>query len=427
MVTLTSAENALKTVYLGVVSNQLNINANPLLGKINQTTKDVWGKEVRKLAPFGINGGIGAGTEDGNLPMAAGNNYVQFISELKNLYGKIEISDKALRASSNNAGAFVNLLNSEMEGLIKASSFNFGRMLYGDGSGKLATVVSYDSTSGYVTVDSVKNLIEGMVIDTYNTTGKIAGVSSLRITYVDRVNKKFLTNLAVGGSNVFTANDTIYVQNSKDLEINGLGKIFSNSTTLYGLNRANYPWLSPFTKTNAGEISDELIQSAVDFLEENSGSTIDFITCSAAVKRAYQQYLGAFRRNIDVTELAGGYKAISFNGIPVVSDRFIEDDTMYLLNTKEFSLHQLCDWKWLEGEDGRILKQKNGYPTYTATLVKYADLICDKPNGQAKITGISSNISNPLTSINTNLATIKSTTDTLSSNYATVNASSLTV
>ena len=63
MVTLQSAENALKTVYLGVVANQLNINANPLLGKIKQSTSDVWGKEIRKLAPFGINGGIGAGTE----------------------------------------------------------------------------------------------------------------------------------------------------------------------------------------------------------------------------------------------------------------------------------------------------------------------------------------------------------------------------
>ena len=59
MVTLSSAENALKSVYLGVVANQLNVNANPLLGKIKQSTKDVWGKEIRKMAPYGINGGIG--------------------------------------------------------------------------------------------------------------------------------------------------------------------------------------------------------------------------------------------------------------------------------------------------------------------------------------------------------------------------------
>ena len=74
MVSLETAESALKTLYLGVVSEQLNINANPLLAKIEQTSNDVWGKEVVKLAPYGVNGGVGAGDETGNLPKANGNN-----------------------------------------------------------------------------------------------------------------------------------------------------------------------------------------------------------------------------------------------------------------------------------------------------------------------------------------------------------------
>nr|MDD3862439.1 phage major capsid protein [Clostridia bacterium] len=110
-VTITSAEAALKSVYLGVVANQLNINSNPLLAKIRQSSANIWGKEIIKLAPYGINGGIGAGSEEGSLPTAGGNKYVQFKAGLKNLYGKIEISDKAIRASENNVGAFVNLLN----------------------------------------------------------------------------------------------------------------------------------------------------------------------------------------------------------------------------------------------------------------------------------------------------------------------------
>ena len=48
---------------------------------------------------------------------------------------------------------------------------------------------------------------------------------------------------------------------------------------------------------------------------------------------------------------------------------------MYLLNTDDFALHQLCDWKWLEGEDGKVIKQVADKPVYKATLVKYADLI----------------------------------------------------
>ena len=94
MVTLSTADSALKEVYLGVVSNQLNTSINPLLAKINQTTSDVWGKEIIKMAPYGLNGGIGAGTEDGELPNAGSNNYAQFVLTLKNLYGKLEISDK---------------------------------------------------------------------------------------------------------------------------------------------------------------------------------------------------------------------------------------------------------------------------------------------------------------------------------------------
>ena len=98
-------------------------------------------------------------------------------------------------------------------------------------------------------------------------------------------------------------------------------------------------------------------------------------------------------------ELEGGFKAISHNGIPVVADRFVDDDTLYLLNTDDFTMHELCDWNWLAGEDGRILKQNAGYPTYSATLVKYAELICDKPAGQAKISNIKSTVTNPFSEI----------------------------
>lgn len=400
MVSLTSASNALKNVYLGVVANQLNVNANPLLGKIEQSTKDVWGKKIIKLAPYGINGGIGAGTETGKLPTAGENKYVQFTSELKNLYGKIEISDKAMRASMNSAGAFVNLLNAEMEGLIKASSFNFGRMLYGDGSGLLAKVTNYNSSTKVVTCDSVRNLIEGMIVDFYSGSTAVSNGQGIRINYVDRVNKTITLDMPANAPTI-AKDQTIYVQNSKDLEITGLGAIFSDSSTLYGLTRSDYKWLKPYTSTTSQEIADDVIQGALDHLEEVGGSTANFITCSNAVRKAYQKYLSYFRRNIDIMELAGGYKAMTYNGVPIYADRFVEDDTMYVLNTDEFTLHQLCDWKWLEGEDGRVIKQNANEATYSATLVKYADLICNKPNAQAKISGILSTVTNPFVTTST--------------------------
>ena len=142
MIDLNSAQNALKDAYLMAACNQLNTNTNPLFAKIKQSSSDVYGKQIIKVAPVGINGGIGAGTETGSLPTANENSYVQFKTTLKNLYGTIEISDKAVRASANSNGAFIDLLNAEMEGLLQSSKFNLGRMLYGDGSGVLATATS---------------------------------------------------------------------------------------------------------------------------------------------------------------------------------------------------------------------------------------------------------------------------------------------
>lgn len=386
MVTLNSADKALKTLYLGVVSEQLNTEINPLLAKIKQTTADVWGKEVRRVAQYGINGGVGAGTEDGELPIAAGNNYEQLVSTLKNLYGTIEISDKAMRASNNDAGAFVNLLNAEMEGLLKASSYHFGRMLFGDGTGILASVISASGTT--TTCVDVKNIVEGVVVDFITSAGeKISGATGRRVLVVDRVNNNFTVSGGELPSTIVTGTK-IVVQGSYNNEITGLGAIFKTTGSIYGLNRSTNKWLIPYIKNNVGEISETVIQAAIDYLEENAGSKVNFIVCSSGVKRAFQQHLAAYKRNVDVMDLKGGYKAISYNGIPIVSDRFCPKGTMYLLNTDDFALHQLCDWKWLEGEDGKVIKQVAGKPVYTATLVKYADLICSRPCGQAMLSGI---------------------------------------
>lgn len=385
MVTLTSADNALKSYYLGAITQQLNTEINPFLAKIKQSTADVWGKEVRRLAQYGVNGGVGAGTEEGDLPSAAGNNYEQFVTTLKNLYGTIEISDKAVRASENNVGAFVNLLNAEMDGLIRSSAFNFGRMLFGDGSGVLCKVVSVSGNT--VTADGVKNLIEGMVVDVLAAGGApISGAKGRRVVAVDRAAKTFtLSGDALTG---VAKDNLVCVQGSYNLELTGLGAIFKDTGSLYGLDRATHKWMIPYMQSSVGTLSETVMQKAIDWLEERAGSRVDFIVCSWGVKRALQNLLSENRRSTDVEVLAGGYKAMTYNGIPVVADRFCPDGTMYLLNTSDFCLHQLCDWKWLEGDDGKVLKQIAGKPLYTATLVKYADLVCARPCGQAMLTGI---------------------------------------
>ena len=387
MVTLSSAQNALKSVYLDVLSEQLNINSNALLSKIKHTNKDVYGKEIIKLAPYGLNGGICASSETGTLPTSAGHNFLQFKATLKNLYGTISISDKAIRASVSDSGAFVNLLNDEMESLIKSSAFNLGRMVYGDGTGLLATASVANNT---VTYDSVKNFVEGMKVDIYSGTN--LGSAGAVVTYVNRATKQ-----VTYGSNVTISNGYLmFAAGSRDNEITGIKRLFDKSAgvaTLYGVNRTNYPWLYPHISDlqSTTAISDGVIQNALNNIEEQTGEQPDFIACAGDVRTAYQNYLSTYHRNIDVTTLQGGYKAMTYAGIPVVYERFVEDGKMYLLNTKDFVMHQLCDWEWLEGENGSILIPSATTPTFSATLVKYAELICDRPGAQGLITNIKTN------------------------------------
>ena len=93
MISVDSADKALKEVYLGVIGNQLNLGSNPLLTKIKQTTNNVQGFEVVKSICYGMSGGVTAAAEGDELPGSYNKQYLQFRANLKNLYGTIEITN----------------------------------------------------------------------------------------------------------------------------------------------------------------------------------------------------------------------------------------------------------------------------------------------------------------------------------------------
>ncbi len=381
MISVSSVNEALKSFYLDVLISQLNNSISPLYKKFKATEHFITGKEAVKPVCFDLSSGISALDEYANLPTANGNKYVNLRAELKNLYGTIEITDKALRASANTEGAVVNLLNAEMEGLIASAKRRFSKMLYGDGSGKLATVIEDCASAGEAVVDDASCLHVGM--DIYVQEGPNSAVVKIVSIEGNRV-------ITTYGSS-HCAGTFFYGKDSIDKDIFGIETIFNNPETLYGVATAGKTWMKPYEEGSVGAISDVKIQKAIDAAESASGGSIDFITCSYGVRRAYQAYLEATKRNINPVELEGGFKAISYAGIPVVADKYCPNGTMYLLDTKLFDLHQLCDWRWLDGDNGEILKQISGKAAYGATLVKYANLICSLPCGQAKLSGLTEN------------------------------------
>ena len=386
MVTLQSADKALKSFYLDAIAETLNFKTNPVLAQVQRTSADVTGKDVRKTVRLGVNGGIGAGTETGELPEAKNSEYAQLVTTLKNLYGRIEISDKALRAAANNEGAFVDLLNEEMQSLVKSATFNFGRMLFCDGTG--AATFTHGGAGTSVYVDNASGLEAGMYIDFFAPSGDpVPDYQNVKINKVNRSNGELIIDIDGFVDDLSLIDGyRIAVHGSYGNEITGLEAIFGDDE-IYGVARDS-SLMTPTVVENAGVISENVIQKTIDDVEMTSGSKVNFIICSWGVRRAIMEYYNGLNKSLPTMQIAGGYTALNFNGIPIVVDRFCPRGTMYLLNTEDFKLHQLCDWQWLEAEDGKILKQIPGKPVYTATLVKYAELMCERPCGQAKITGI---------------------------------------
>lgn len=390
-VTMQSADNVLKIVYKDVLANQLNTETDPLYNAIGNTTQNISGKQVVKLAPFGINGGMGAGSETGNLPKSNPNQYKNFVSDLRNFYGTLSISHKSMKASRDNEGAFLDLLRGEIEGLKRAAKFNNSRMLYGDGVGIIAKATAVVTAKVVIPVDSYKYLIEGLTIDILDASSKapVANGTARRIVNVNRGITPSITIDTEGGNVTLAGTELITVQQSYNMEVTGLGAIFKDTGSLYGVNRADNYWMVPYMQSAVGAISDAKIQKSIKYLDDVSGAKTNFLLCSSGVETSYYAYLESTKRNVNTLDLKGGFTALSFGNKPLVSSKFMPTGSMMLLDTSKFKFHHMGDWEWLEGTTGSILNQIQGTPVFTATLVRYMEMICDHPGGQAMLTGIS--------------------------------------
>lgn len=378
MITIANADAALKDYYLDAVNAQLSGEVSPFFNAIVKTSENVYGKDVKIAIAKGGMAGVVAGAEDGELPSPRSNRYYGVTLPLKNVYGTIEISDKALRASGNAAGAFVNLLNAEMEGLVAGAKANFARMLYGDGNGLICTVASKKSDH-VLAVNSAKSFFKGMKV----TVGASTPFEAT-ITAVDTESKLVTLDKDCNGV-TFAGGEKISLAGAEGNEIIGLSGIFDGNK-LYGYDKSNEAYFNPFVKhCSKTSLTEGDIIDVIDGLEEASDGKVNMILCSHKVRKQIAKLMTSSRRIVNTAEIAAGYSSIVINDVPVYADKFCPDDRIYFVNTEDFVLNQLCDWAWLEDEGGRILKQVAGKAAYSATLVKYAELICKKPFAQGAI------------------------------------------
>jgi hypothetical protein len=380
--TMAKAQEALKLFYLDGIQYQLN-TANPILAMVERDKTSVVGSEIRMALRYGRNGGVGNRQDNGLLPVPNSRQTKQAKWETKNIFARIAISDKTVKASRSKDGAFLSLLEADLQDAEADAKDNMARQVYGNGTGKLATFEA-NASSTTLGVDNVQYFAEGQFIDVVNPSDGTVKVSQREVLVVDDVDN----TITISGAAVTTdADDIAVIHGNFGEELTGFGSVFTPDNVLYGIDRTTNKWFNPTTKGVNGEISEVTIQQLIDDCERKAGGKINFLNSSYGVRRAYQELQLANKRIVEVMKLQGGFEALSYNNMPFTVDKYVEEGTLYGLDLSTWKLFHIEDWNWLD-DDGAVLHRQTDRAVWEATLARYCDLGCNKPRGNFKATGI---------------------------------------
>lgn len=381
---LTKLEAILKDKYQPALTNQINTEPSPFLEKIKKVT--LTNNTIKCAAPVGINGGFGFGAEGVGTPKAGAQRYTLFEIDAVDMYVDLQISNKTIELASSNASSMINALDSEIKGSYAAAKWNIGRALFGDGSGKLATVsaATASGTNTVLTLDSIKRVIEGLSIDLHSEDGTLTTANSgHRILAVDRAAKTITVEGTLSGTGFIT------VQGSYNRELCGLGAIFGDTETLYGLTKADNPWINPTVVDAKNDLTDLVLYRGIKEAKDYKGANIDLIMMGDDAFLAYQDYIHT--NNVTVCDKyhfvggAVGYKIlVGSNEVIIVNERFVPEDEVWGVDTSAFYL-EATPWNFME-KDGGVFVPMPDTSIFRALLASYGNLMCVNPGGCVRFT-----------------------------------------
>ena len=381
---LNRIQNILLNEYLPFLNNALNVDPSIFMQKIKKGTLDASMGQFG--ARIGIGGGFGMSAEGQDTPDAHAPLYSKLSYTTKDAYNELRISNKAIQLGRSAKSAMIDAVKDEMDAAYEACAWNVGRMLFGNGSGKLATIsAAASSAKASHVVNDTSYLMEGLTCDIYESGGTVAK-AGVQIKAIDHSTK------TVTFDATFTCgtNAVIYAQNSKDREITGLGTIYDSATTsIYGLTKADNPWLKPLTysyKVTASkteEPDDVLINKAIQDSERMRRGKIDLIMMGDTIYSDFLNYLKSSNTQyVTNNNYRNGFASIKIvygnREVDVYNERFVPASKAWGVDTSQFELRQ-TGWDFMAYQGGGIFNLMEGKSVYRACLANYLELICKNP------------------------------------------------
>lgn len=389
----TAASGLLKKFYLGPLRNQINMGA-PLLAEIEKRSEMVSGEEVRIPLQLGRNEAVGARLDGQNvaLPTAQEASWKQAVVTTKKLYGHIVITLPAMASMRNKEGAYMPAIEASTKTVSASLRDDVNRQIANNdslGRGILASFAAYgpgnSPTLAGSNVVTNRMVRAGMIVDIVDVTNDAILATGRKIT---AVTGNPATSITIDGAAVTTTtNHRLVRSGSWKAELIGIDGIVSATGVLHGIDPAVDPIWASYVAAVGGALTELVMHQALDEVDIASGSEDIRILAEHTQRRKLGAIQTTMKQFVNTAELKGGYKTITFNGHPIIVDKYIAPTVMYFLSMGNLSLQQETDWEWMD-DDGNILSRLAGTPNYEAAIYKFCELVTDRRNSHGKLTGL---------------------------------------
>jgi len=376
--------SALFKIHYDKLSMNVYNSANVLLGRVKKKY-DFTGRQRNISIPQSFSGGVGSGT----LPKSNTAQYAEAVITAKKVYARVDIDRETIKAAMKDEGSYVRATKEVVEKGVESYMRNMSRILFNDGSGKLADIDTAIPATGtgteadpyvvvlaadtkeanieerdLVNIDNETDCLELLSYDPETKTLELCGVSA-----------------ALAGG---TATE-IFMQGSRNNDPLGLKGVLDATTgTLYGIPVARR-WQSVQIDALAANISTDIMNRAMLTVERRTGKVPNLIITSyeqfqklLALQEDQKRYpipnrAGVKDKNGEVLSFSGVQFMSTAGAVPVVAERFCEQDRMYFLNDSYICIYHRPDFGWFD-DDGTVFLRKAESDEYEARYGGYLEV-----------------------------------------------------
>ena len=417
---------ALKTVYEGGIRELIPTKVR-LYNKFKERdAKDWGGRYVEFPARVGRNQGSGFASERGQLPAAGAQQYATVRIPMRYQYGRMQLSAQVMKASQGSKAAFAPAMEQEMDGLIKDMTAEMGRAICYDGRGILALTNGDPGATSTVTVDSpggvagatngARFINPGQRITFVNPgTGAVRASAVEDVVTVPAAGTTFTTGTTAVAA--IADNDYIVKYHGAQADAGAIGNTSYNKesmgllgliddgtyvATIHGVSRTTYPIFQSTVIGAVGAISADVIQRAIDLVDQRGDGEIDTLVMHHSVRRSYLASMDTERRYIsgdlqrpDAGTVAAKKGTTRFGGIEIMEEKHAPYGVIVGGDTSTWTRYVEVAGEWVD-EDGAILDRIGSGATledsFEAVYRVWQNFHCEKPSANFRLDGVTATV-----------------------------------